>query len=80
MVRPKMPSASDRVNRARLPSLWASPRKVGPIAAESVDVDWVRACAIGDVSEEIALKVEIEGHPAVAIFQVGEAYYAIADR
>lgn len=46
----------------------------------SVDVDWVKACATGEVSEDFARKVEIEGHPDVAIFQVGDAYYAVADR
>lgn len=47
---------------------------------ESAGVDWVRACAIGEVSEEVARRVEIEGHPAIAIFQLGDAYHAIADR
>lgn len=40
---------------------------------------WVSACAIADVTEEVAKKVDIEGSPSVAVFKVDGQFYAIAD-
>ena len=40
---------------------------------------WVSACPVADVSEDAARKVDIEGHPSVAVFKVGDHFYAIAD-
>jgi len=40
---------------------------------------WVNACPVADVSEDAARKVDIEGHPSVAIFKVDDQFYATAD-
>jgi nitrite reductase/ring-hydroxylating ferredoxin subunit len=40
---------------------------------------WVSVCLIADVSEDAAKKVDIEGHPSVAIFRVDDQFYATAD-
>jgi len=40
---------------------------------------WVNACSVADVSEDAAKKVDIEGHPSVAIFKVDGQFYAVAD-
>jgi nitrite reductase/ring-hydroxylating ferredoxin subunit len=40
---------------------------------------WVSACPVADVSEDAAKKIDIEGHPSVAVFKVDDQFYAIAD-
>jgi nitrite reductase/ring-hydroxylating ferredoxin subunit len=40
---------------------------------------WVRACLVADVSEDATKKVDIDGCPSVAIFKVGDQFYATAD-
>lgn len=40
---------------------------------------WVSACAVADVSEDAAKKVDIDGAPSIAIFKVGDQFYATAD-
>ncbi|MDP1963077.1 MAG: non-heme iron oxygenase ferredoxin subunit [Reyranella sp.] len=40
---------------------------------------WFKACSTADVSEDTAKKIDIEGFSAVAIFKIGEQFYAIAD-
>jgi nitrite reductase/ring-hydroxylating ferredoxin subunit len=40
---------------------------------------WVSACPVADVSEDTAKKVDIKGHPSVAIFKIDDQFYAVAD-
>jgi nitrite reductase (NADH) small subunit len=40
--------------------------------------DFVKVCPVDDVPEDTALAVELDGRP-VAIFKVGDRFYAIED-
>jgi nitrite reductase/ring-hydroxylating ferredoxin subunit len=40
---------------------------------------WVRACSTADVSADLGKKIDVEGSPSIAIFKVGDRFYAIAD-